>query len=127
MTRHAIARARERYDVDLTEEDMGKLEDDIREGRTLFLGRETKKPWKERHVVRHNATHMLAGYDRATDAIFTFLPADNMGPGGAKRAAQAAAKKVGRNPTRRRRKRGKGAYRKRDPGFQRAGNKKPPP
>lgn len=126
MTRHAIARARERYGVELSEDDLAALEEDIREGRSLLMGWETRKRWKERHVVRLGGHYLLAAWDRATEKIFTFLPADNMQPGAATRGYQAAAKKAGRNPNRRRRKRNR-RHGKHEPGFRRAGNKKPPP
>lgn len=78
--RHAIRRATERYDLDLTEDSYLKLCRQVQDGKGQFLGRQTNRltVWRitadresrfEKEAVTANVV-----YDKLRHRIVTFLP-----------------------------------------------------
>ncbi len=65
---HAIKRARERYDSELTESDYDKMVKTIREGRSKILFRESRR------LTHHEVDGMHVVYDSTRGTIVTFLP-----------------------------------------------------
>jgi len=70
---HAITRARERYNVELTFVDLKALEQQIADGKSLLVGTDqmTHSPI---HLVKHGDTVLRCVVSRVNGHIITFLP-----------------------------------------------------
>ena len=69
---HALDRARERYGLELTTEQLDRLAERIRTHRTVIRTREGAG--RTHHVIAHDGLQLLAVYDAAQGRIRTFLP-----------------------------------------------------
>lgn len=72
LTIHAIKRARERYDLDLTQENLAELVYLIQSELGFFVERQSKRVsvWKIPYMDRI----LKVAYDKERKAIITFLP-----------------------------------------------------
>ena len=75
MTEHAIARAKERYSVNLTFDDLRQLEQQILDKASVCMNSRLS-PGAELHMVKHDATVLAAVFMRMDRVITTFLPRD---------------------------------------------------
>lgn len=70
--KHAMKRARERYDVWLTDRDYDALVFQIQQSQAVLVFNESVRVGH--FIVTHEGVHMLACYDRNRKTIATFLP-----------------------------------------------------
>lgn len=70
---HAILRARERYGIELTREDLAALAEQCRNKRTILVDHGCRSI----HLVEHAGTAMKAVFGPAQGRIFTFLARDH--------------------------------------------------
>lgn len=69
--KHAKRRARKRYGIELTRDELEQLAEIIREGGAEYLWRTYDRTvWK----VQHNGKELIAVYELERDLIITFLP-----------------------------------------------------
>lgn len=74
MTTHALTRAKERYDIDLTQADLSEIRRDIRDGHALLLS--NNADGCQVFAVYHQRVYMRLIYAPNTGAVITFLPAN---------------------------------------------------
>lgn len=73
---HAIARASERYGIDVTIDNLKQAEKDCRDKTAVFVAQEYNGA--ERFFVKIGDKVLIAVYKRLRDRIITFLPATNV-------------------------------------------------
>lgn len=71
LRRHAIRRAKERFNIDLTEQDIIDLSVKIRDGEFECIGRISKR--RTLFLVELNNTNIIAAYDSRRNTIATFV------------------------------------------------------
>lgn len=72
-SQHAINRARERYGLNLSKNDLQRIAALIRDGCALSLGKESNS--RSHFVVRYQEQYLYTVYGNLIKTVHTFLPA----------------------------------------------------
>lgn len=73
---HAIKRARQRYKVELTLDDLKQIANKIRKGKSTFVESSTLRVTK--HLVTHKGIVMVVAYDKYRNAVCSLLPKSSL-------------------------------------------------
>lgn len=71
-TPHAITRAKERYGLDLTENDLWDIAKRVKDGDSVLVGKQTDA--SEVHMVKVNGIIVRCVVSKGRERIITFLP-----------------------------------------------------
>lgn len=77
MIKHSIKRAKERYDLILTKQDIDSIVDKIQNGESIQVeGRGTPTRTRKFHKVLHNGVPMVVLYSKSAKTLVTCFPPD---------------------------------------------------
>jgi hypothetical protein len=68
---HAVNRAKERYDLELSVDDLKQIANKIRKGKSRFVAAETLRITK--HLVEHKGVVLLVVYEKNMNSVCSFL------------------------------------------------------
>lgn len=75
QTLHALKRADQRYDLDLSPKDLGEIKYLIQSGNSRFLKKLSNS--RTKHSVIYQDQLLIVVWDKTRHQICTFLPAEN--------------------------------------------------